>query len=181
MAHGGDFGADAIRYFNGNLFNDGAVLDLTPQEIEAVRQAADLDWGAVDPSILGTLFERGLDPKNRTQLGAHYTSRQDIETLIEPVVLAPLRREWDEVRTSVETTLKRDTPVARRQADQRLQGFVARLGQVRVLDPAWLGQLPLRDVAEAQGFGEAGYRLRALPELHGVFAEEGHGSSTDWN
>ncbi len=136
MAHGGDFGADAIRYFNGNLFNDSAVLDLTVPEIEAVRQAADLDWGAVDPSILGTLFERGLDPKNRTQLGAHYTSREDIETIIEPVVLTPLRREWDEVRQSVETMLKRDTVAARRQADQRLQQFVARLGQVTVLDPA---------------------------------------------
>src|SRR6185312_6061647 len=87
MAHGGDFGADIIRYFNGNLFNAEPILELTAIEIEAVRQAATLDWGAVDPSILGTLFERGLDPTKRSQLGAHYTSREDIETIIEPVVM----------------------------------------------------------------------------------------------
>ena len=32
----------------------------------------------VDPSILGTLFERGLDPDKRAQFGAHYTDRDKI-------------------------------------------------------------------------------------------------------
>jgi type II restriction/modification system DNA methylase subunit YeeA len=72
MAKGGDFGEHLIRWFNGNLFDDAQVLHLTLSEIEAVRLASLLDWGAVDPSILGTLFERGLDPDKRAQLGAHY-------------------------------------------------------------------------------------------------------------
>ena len=105
MAHGGDFGADTIRRFNGNLFNDGAPITLTEEEVERVYQAALLDWSAVEPSIFGTLFERGLDPNKRSQIGAHYTSREDIETLIEPVVMQPLRREWAEVRTLVENVL----------------------------------------------------------------------------
>ena len=33
-----------------------------------------LDWSQIDPSILGTLFERGLDPGKRAQLGVHYTA-----------------------------------------------------------------------------------------------------------
>src|SRR5687768_17970117 len=46
-------------------------------------------------SIFGTLFERMLDPNKRSQIGAHYTSRADIETLLVPVVMQPLRREWE--------------------------------------------------------------------------------------
>ncbi|MCW3053478.1 MAG: hypothetical protein JWN14_2648, partial [Chthonomonadales bacterium] len=136
MAHGGDFGVDAIRHFNGNLFNDDSVLDLTSREIEAIRQAADLDWGAIDPSILGTLFERGLDPEKRAQLGAHYTSREDIDTIVEPVVMAPLRREWQEARQAAEVLLATNTTRSKQQADRRLQQFLARLAAVKILDPA---------------------------------------------
>ena len=32
----------------------------------------------IDPSILGTLFEHGLDPGKRAELGAHYTDRDKI-------------------------------------------------------------------------------------------------------
>ena len=105
MAEGGDFGAEEIRRFDGNLFSDAAVLELAEDELDLLWQAAKLDWSAVDPSIFGTLFERGLDPSKRAQLGAHYTSREDIETLVEPVVMQPLRRQWDELRQTVENLL----------------------------------------------------------------------------
>jgi hypothetical protein len=82
MKEGGYFGVDEIRRFNGNLFETGPILDLTAAEIEHLYEAARLDWSAVDPSIFGTLFERGMDPGKRSQLGAHYTSREDIETPI---------------------------------------------------------------------------------------------------
>ena len=101
MAKGGDFGEHPIRRFNGNLFNEELRFELTQSELDAVRDAAQMDWKNVDPSIFGTLFERGLDPAKRSQLGAHYTSRADIETLIEPVIMAPLRREWEQVREHV--------------------------------------------------------------------------------
>lgn len=105
MAHGGPFGIDEIRHFNGDLFTDAPALELTDDEIDAIYEAAQLEWSAVDASIFGTLFERGLDPAKRAQLGAHYTSREDIETLVEPVVLAPLRREWAEVRVIIQSLL----------------------------------------------------------------------------
>ena len=105
MAAGGDFGMETIHYFNGNLFADSAVLELKVGEIDRILAATKLDWGAVDPSIFGTLFKRGMDPNKRSQLGAHYTSRQDIETLVEPVVMQPLRQEWDEIRKQVDNLL----------------------------------------------------------------------------
>ena len=81
MADGGYFGVDRIPHVNGSLFDDASTLPLTGEELALLASAADLDWSAIDPSIFGTLFERGLDPSNRAQLGAHYTSREDIETL----------------------------------------------------------------------------------------------------
>jgi type II restriction/modification system DNA methylase subunit YeeA len=78
MATGGDFGLETIRHFNGSLFDDRAVPDLTADDLKRIAATASLDWSAVDPSIFGTLFERGLDPAKRSQLGAHFTGIEDI-------------------------------------------------------------------------------------------------------
>jgi type II restriction/modification system DNA methylase subunit YeeA len=137
MAEGGDFGLDTIRHFNGNLFTASPILELTDYEIRNVQAAARLDWSAVDPSIFGTLFERGLDPDTRAQLGAQYTSREDIETLIEPVVMQPLRREWAETRAKIETILaKAKTKGDFRRASELIRHFHGHLAEIKVLDPA---------------------------------------------
>ncbi|MEI7901806.1 MAG: DNA methyltransferase, partial [bacterium] len=153
MAAGGDFGPMSIRHFNGNLFDDRTVLDLTADDMARISSAAGLDWSAVDPSIFGTLFERGLDPAKRAQLGAHFTSREDIELVVDAVVMAPLRREWDETKATVERLLatgkKTASPnpeprtltpsqdrKARMEAESILHQFLDRLRGVRVLDPA---------------------------------------------
>jgi hypothetical protein len=54
-------------WFNGGLFNDDAALPLEKDDIALTLRAADLDWAEIDPSILGTLFERGLDPDKRSR------------------------------------------------------------------------------------------------------------------
>lgn len=151
MNDGGDFGIDTIRHFNGNLFTESPVLELTATEINHIRAAARLDWSAVDPSIFGTLFQRGLDPDTRAQLGAQYTSREDIETLIEPVVMQPLRKEWAETRATIANLLAtgkaqptgKEKPLtkdalnkAHREARARLRQFHERLAHIKVLDPA---------------------------------------------
>src|SRR5207249_1956578 len=48
MASGGDFGAETIRHFNGNLFDGSAVVELNLDEIKSVESAAALDWKKVD-------------------------------------------------------------------------------------------------------------------------------------
>ena len=102
MAKGGRFGTQKIRHFNGHLFEDATVFDLEAGEIKALAGAAFSDWGNIQPSIMGTrsIRTRGLDgpAHSRAQLGAHYTSEADIRTLVEPVLMAPLRREWKEIR-----------------------------------------------------------------------------------
>src|SRR5207247_5460085 len=98
MAKGGTFGAHKIRHFNGHLFEDASVFELTEDEIGKLAVAGEADWQFIQPSIMGNLFERGLDPNQRAQLGAHYTSEEDIKTLVEPVLMSPLRREWSKLK-----------------------------------------------------------------------------------
>lgn len=144
MAGGGEFGADTILHFDGGLFADADVEELTAPEIEQVIRANDCDWSNVEPSIFGTLFERTLDPAKRSQIGAHYTSKDDILTLLEPVLMAPLRREWDAVRAQCDELWDRLRAAKggrgakgfRQSFEKTLRGFLDRLEEVRVLDPA---------------------------------------------
>ena len=107
MATGGRVGFETVAWFNGGLFDDSTVLPLEKSDIETVLAASDLDWSEIDPSILGTLFERGLDPGKRAQLGAHYTDRDKIMLLVEPVVIRPLLVEWEAEKTAIAAELER--------------------------------------------------------------------------
>ena len=140
MATGGDFGPESIRYFNGDLFTNAPVLELTKQEIAEIRAACALDWGAVDASIFGTLFQRGLDPAMRAALGAEYTGREDIELLIEPVILRPLRGEWGVATKKIlDLVIGKKGPSlksALTKAEKIKHDFLDRLAKVHVMDPA---------------------------------------------
>lgn len=143
MAEGGYFGADAIAHFNGGLFNDSTALTLDSDGLAILARISSLDWSSIEPSIFGTLFERSLDPAKRAQLGAHYTSEEDILLIVEPVLMAPLRRKWEEVQAQArQLAAQRDAEKgARRDALHRqlmslLMDFAQEIGKTRVLDPA---------------------------------------------
>lgn len=109
MRKGGAFGADDIPWFNGGLFNHIEVPLMPAAGVHTLADVAELDWSAIDPSIFGTLFERGLDPGKRSQLGAFYTSPAIILRLIEPVIQRPLLKEWEECKAQISGLLsKRD-------------------------------------------------------------------------
>lgn len=90
----GSVGFDPVDWFNGGLFEDDQALPLTTADVKDLLKAARRDWSAIDPSILGTLFERGLDPDKRSQLGAHYTDHAKIMMIVQPVIIDPLEAEW---------------------------------------------------------------------------------------
>jgi len=144
MRGGGWFGVDEIHYFDGHLFDDANALELDGAGMHTLARISHLDWSSIEPSVFGTLFERSLDPDKRSQLGAHYTSKEDILLIVEPVLMAPLRRRWAEVQAqAADLVQQRDaaaTPRARenRQKDilNLLQGFSLELSKVRVLDAA---------------------------------------------
>ena len=99
---GGQYGNDDIAWFNGGLFKIIDVPPLIESDLSILYQAAaSIDWRAIDPTIFGTLFERGLDPSNRAQLGAHYTDVATINKLIDPLITRPLSAEWEAAKTEI--------------------------------------------------------------------------------
>ena len=133
MAGGGLFGSAEVAHFNGDLFNSVDTVELSGAALLLLHQASQKDWRNIEPSIAGTLFERAMDATKRSQLGAHYTSAEDIMLVVEPVVMAPLRREWESVKREVGDLLIEED---RDQARVRLETFRQRLFEVTVLDPA---------------------------------------------
>ncbi|MGO4909032.1 class I SAM-dependent DNA methyltransferase [Pseudorhodobacter sp. W20_MBD10_FR17] len=152
MRTGGMVGFEAVEYFNGGLFDSDATLPLTWEDLDDLIRASTLDWSDIDPSIFGTLFERGLDPDKRSQLGAHYTDRDKIMQIVGPVIVHPLLAEWAEVRGKI-TDLLDNAPKstkdkllrgkdlaantkAQKEAEALHKAFIERLKAFRVLDPA---------------------------------------------
>ncbi len=139
MRDGGDFALETIPWFNGGLFKQIEIPSLTTADVVQLLDAARMDWGAIEPAILGTLFERGLNPDMRSQLGAHYT---DPVTLVHPVVEEPLLAEWQIVKTRIAALLEKahqggkGSKSARDDAQADFIGFIQRLKNYRVLDPA---------------------------------------------
>ena len=167
---GGEVDFTPIAWFNGGLFEDAAALPLVADDIALLQRTAALDWAEIDPSLLGTLFERALDPAKRSMLGAHYTAPEMIQRIVEPVVRQPLLTAWAAQRQAIEDTLavgtaakpgsrtRRDAPA---KAETLLRAFLDRLRAFRVLDPAcgsgnflYLALLALKDL-EHQAMVEA--------------------------
>lgn len=157
MSTGGRIGFEKVAWFNGGLFDNDRVFPLTPAEIRLVHEASKRYWGDIDPSILGTLFERGLDPDKRSQLGAHYTDRDKIMMIIEPVIIAPLAAEWAEAKAEIAALMEKAAALDAAAKTQRgkagsaakgqattalnsaqavLDRYLKRLADFRVLDPA---------------------------------------------
>lgn len=159
MASGGFFGADNIKHFNGGLFSaqdmDGSAWPtLYARQLSILEKLAEKDWGNMEPSIFGTLFERGLQSTERSVLGAHYTSEEDIRLIVEPVIEQPLRRQWNAIKEKAQVLLDRryelmqatgepipadnakEAQRINKQLAEMMQGFLDEISQVSILDPA---------------------------------------------
>jgi len=103
MSTGGDFGVEVIRWFNGGLFDAAPALPLEGVDLKLIGDtAAEHDWSEIDPAVFGTLFEEALKAtRKRAALGAHYTDREKILKIVEPVVIRPLAAEWDAALTDI--------------------------------------------------------------------------------
>jgi len=166
MRDGGRIGLERVEHFNGGLFDTDETLPLEPEDIVRCRKVAALHWGDIDPSILGTLFERGLDPDKRAQLGAHYTDRDKIMRIVEPVIVRPWLAEWEAVKGRIVEALGKPKEgassaarsKARTAAQGLYKGFLDRLRGFQVLDPAcgsgnflYLALTALKDIEHRAG------------------------------
>ena len=108
-----------VRYFNGGLFNEPVILELSPTQLKALTKAAEADWTHVDPHIFGSVFEGIMGSAERHATGAHYTAREDIMLVVGPTIVEPWRKRIDAAKSLSE-----------------LQELRKELGAFRVLDPA---------------------------------------------
>ncbi len=138
MATGGWYGSDEIHHIDGHLFDDSQVIELGIDGLDILAGVTALDWSSIEPSIFGTLFERSLDPSKRAQLGAHYTSKDDILLIVEPVLMAPLRRRWEAVQAQARDLAAKNTGSAKpnKKLISLLFGFTEEIAKIEVLDPA---------------------------------------------
>jgi hypothetical protein len=111
----------ALPYINGGLFaGQIRTPDFTPEMRQALLTAALVDWGKVSPAIFGSMFQGVMDPQERRNLGAHYTSERNILRVIKPLFLDDLYAEYAKARTR-----PRD-----------LKRFHDKLATINLLDPA---------------------------------------------
>lgn len=89
----------AFPYVNGRLFEEAIpIADFDAALREALLDACALDWAAISPAIFGALFQSIMDRTARRNLGAHYTSEENILKLIKPLFLDALWAEFDKVK-----------------------------------------------------------------------------------
>ena len=95
---------DAIKAFpcvNGKLFAEALPLaDFTAAMREALLDAAGLDWSLISPAVFGALFQSIMDTDARRNLGAHYTSEENILKLIKALFLDALYAEFHKVKSN---------------------------------------------------------------------------------
>ncbi|HQO17359.1 MAG TPA: class I SAM-dependent DNA methyltransferase, partial [Methylotenera sp.] len=88
-------------YVNGKLFEE----TLPPAQFdskmrEALLDLCALDWSIISPAIFGSLFQSIMDSDARRNLGAHYTSEENILKLIKPLFLDALWAEFEKVKAN---------------------------------------------------------------------------------
>ena len=149
------WGSVVTPWFNGGLFDDSAkeeILRLSGDLLLILEEVDALDWSKIDPAIMGTLFERGLNPAMRSARGAHYTDADSIMRVVQPVMIDPLRREFDQLQRDCASDpddlsvgepepapYNGSLPLEHEQLSEpqrRAVDFHQRLAGIRVLDPA---------------------------------------------
>lgn len=108
-------------YINGKLFRDPlpmAYFDSSMRKI--LLECCGMDWSKISPAIFGAMFQEVTDQKKRRELGAHYTSEENILKVIKPLFLDDLREEFE--------LIKHDK--------RKLAEFHKKLMRLKFLDPA---------------------------------------------
>ena len=112
----------AFPYVNGELFreHDLDIPDFNRDMRNALLACTRFDWSAISPAIFGSLFQAIMEPRERRQIGGHYTSERDILKVIRSLFLDELWAEFERIRKN----------------KAELRRFHERLAGLRFLDPA---------------------------------------------
>ena len=176
MNDGGRFGTEPIRYFNGDLFKEPDTVLMQPGEVEKLLEVINENWAHVDPSILGTLFERAVDPQKQGLIGAQYTSEEDIRAVIDSVIMGPLYLELANAENQARRVMLSGSAGNEETAAGVLREFQSKVASLRILDPACgsgnflyvalrrLHDLEKEILTTAAHLGVRGLRMEVSPE-----------------
>lgn len=110
-----------FRYINGNLFSERLATPFFSKKMRStLLDCCDFDWTQISPAIFGAMFQGVMNPQERRELGAHYTSEENILKVIRPLFLDEL---YEEFERSKNTTAE-------------LQAFHKKISSLTFLDPA---------------------------------------------
>ncbi|MDO8366717.1 MAG: hypothetical protein Q7T20_07975 [Saprospiraceae bacterium] len=89
----------AFPYVNGKLFEENLPLAAFDTKMrESLLLCCALDWSKISPAIFGSMFQAVMNPKERRNLGAHYTSEKNIQKVIKPLFLDELYTEFEKAK-----------------------------------------------------------------------------------
>ena len=92
---------NAFPYVNGKLFEETLPMASFDTKMrETLLDCCALDWSTISPAIFGALFQSIMNDKARRNLGAHYTSEENILKLIKPLFLDELWAEFEKVKSN---------------------------------------------------------------------------------
>ena len=115
-------------YVNGKLFEENLpTASFDTKMRQALLDCCYIDWSKISPAIFGSMFQSVMNPKERRNLGAHYTSETNILKLIKPLFLDDLWKEFESIK---------DAASSAAQAKNRLAEFHKKLSTLKFLDPA---------------------------------------------
>jgi type I restriction-modification system DNA methylase subunit len=108
-------------YVNGKLFEENLpTASFDSKMRQALLDCCYVDWSKISPAIFGSMFQSVMNPKERRNLGAHYTSETNILKLIKPLFLDELWKEFESIKDN----------------KNKLPDFHKKLSNLKFLDPA---------------------------------------------
>jgi len=108
-------------YVNGKLFEEILPMASFDSKMrQALLDCCYIDWSKISPAIFGSMFQSVMNPKERRNLGAHYTSESNILKLIKPLFLDELWTEFESLKGN----------------KNKLPEFHKKISQLKFLDPA---------------------------------------------
>lgn len=91
----------AFAYVNGELFAENlGFADFNRDMRNALLACTSFDWSRISPAIFGSLFQAVMEPKERRQIGGHYTNERDILKVIRSLFLDDLREKFERAKNS---------------------------------------------------------------------------------
>ncbi len=112
-------------YVNGKLFEKRIAPASFDSEMKSLLlESSALDWGQISPAVFGSLFQSVMDKEQRRELGAHYTTEENILKVIKPLFMDDLWEEFERLKNM------------KTQRDKRLEEFHNKLADLKFLDPA---------------------------------------------